>query len=372
MRLALRELHRRPSRFAVATGILALIAVLLMFLGGLLDGLLRSSTGAYRAQRADLIVYSSTARESLVRSRVTPEVRAQVESTAGVAATGGLGSVQLGARPGDEPSTRDLIPTVLLGYELAPTGLPSEPPPAGSVIADSALRADGVEAGDTLLLGPRRSRVEVVGFVDDTRYSGQSSLWGSLDTWRAVVAENRPDQSTGDTVQALVVRTDDGSDPAEVAQAIDASTDDATATLTIDAAIEALPGVSQQRSTFNQIIGVTALVAVVVVALFFALITVERTALYGILKAVGASSATLFTGVVTQAVVVSLIAAGIGVAASLVLDALIPPGAIPFDPTPARLGGSVVLLLVAAIVGCSFSLRRVLRIDPASAIGTAS
>ena len=39
MRLALRELVRRPGRFAVATAILTLIAALLMFLGGLLDGL---------------------------------------------------------------------------------------------------------------------------------------------------------------------------------------------------------------------------------------------------------------------------------------------------------------------------------------------
>ena len=39
MRLALRELRRRPGRFGVATVILTLIAILLMFLGGLLDGL---------------------------------------------------------------------------------------------------------------------------------------------------------------------------------------------------------------------------------------------------------------------------------------------------------------------------------------------
>lgn len=371
MRLALREMRRRPSRFAVATVILTLIALLLMFLGGLIDGLLGSSTGAYRAQRAELIAYSPSARESLVRSRITPEVRAEVESTPGVAAVGGLGSVQLGARPGDEPTTRDLLPTALFGYELAPTGLPTTPPAAGTVVADSALRADGVREGDTLLLGPQRSPVEVVGFVDDTRYSGQSSLWGSLDTWRAVVSENRPDQAVGDTVQALVVQTD-GTGTKAVADAIDAATGQRTVTLTIAAAIEALPGVAQQRATFNQIIGVTVLIALVVVALFFALITVERTALYGILKAVGASGATLFAGVVTQAVVVSLIAASVGVAGALALDALIPPGGIPFDPTPARLASSVGLMLVAAIAGCAFSLRRVLRIDPASAIGTAS
>ena len=52
-------------------------------------------------------------------------------------------------------------------------------------------------------------------------------------------------------------------------------------------AIDAIPGVEQQRATFNQIIGVTVVIAVVVVALFFALLTVERTGLYGVLKAIG-------------------------------------------------------------------------------------
>ena len=40
--------------------------------------------------------------------------------------------------------------------------------------------------------------------------------------------------------------------------------------------------------------------------------------------------------------------------------------------SPGRILLSVLLLLVAAVLGCSFSLRRVLRIDPASAIGTTS
>lgn len=370
MRLALRELRRRPGRFALAGTTLTLLALLLMFLGGLLDGLLASSTGAYRAQQADLITYSASARDSLVRSRITPDVREAVEGADGVADVGGLGSIQLGARPGGEPDSRDLLSTALLGYELAPRGLPEEPPPLGSVVADSALEAEGVEEGDTLLLGPQRSEVEVVGFVDDTRYSGQSSLWGSLETWRSVTAENRPDQASDEAVQALVVRVD--GDTGEVAEAIDAATDGATSSLTLEAAVEALPGVRQQRSTFNQIIGVTVAIALVVVALFFALITVERTALYGILKAVGASSGTLFLGLVTQAVVVTLGAIALGVAASLALDAALPPGSIPFDITPGRLVLSGALMLAAAVAGSAFSLRRVLRIDPASAIGTAS
>jgi putative ABC transport system permease protein len=366
--LALREMRRRPGRFAIATVILTLIAILLMFLGGLLDGLVASSTGAFRSQQADLLVYSSSSRNSLERSRITPEVRQQVESVPGVAQVGGLGSAQLGARiPGK--GARDLVPTVLFGYELAPRGLPSTPPMAGTVYADDSLRAKSVEVGTVMHLGPARSAVTVVGFVSDTRYTGQGTLWGSLDTWRQVLDANRPDARVGPgVVQALVVRSGSGG-TAGLPQRIDRATGGATASLTITQAVDALPGVSQQRSVFNQIIGVTVVIAVVVVALFFALLTVERTALYGVLKAVGASSRTLFAGVVLQAVIVALVASLIGIIASLALNALIPAGTIPFVATPLRLVSSAVILVVAAVVGCAFSLRRVLRVDPAAAIG---
>jgi len=368
MKLALREMRRRPGRFVVAWTILALIAVLLMFLGGLLDGLLGSQTGAYRSQQADLIVYSENARESLPRSQITPEVKAEVERVEGVAEVGSLGSTQLGARPEDDPDSRDLMAVVLFGYEVAPRGVPEDPPGLGKVVADSSLRSDGVSVGDTLLIGPARTPVEVVGMVDATTYSGQASLWASIETWRAVTDENRPDLAGRTTVQALMVRVEAGDDPEKVAAAIDDATGE-TKTLTISAAIEALPGVSQQRSTFSQIIGVTALVAGVVVALFFALITVERTALYGILKAIGASNRTLVGGVVLQALVVSLAAALVGAVAALVFDVLIEPGALPFAATPARLLTSTMLLVIAGVVGSAFSLRRVLRVDPAAAIG---
>ena len=57
------------------------------------------------------------------------------------------------------------------------------------------------------------------------------------------------------------------------------------------AASDAIGGVKQQGPVFNQIIGVTLVIAVVVVALFFALLTVERAGLYGVLKAIGAARA---------------------------------------------------------------------------------
>ena len=56
----------------------------------------------------------------------------------------------------------------------------------------------------------------------------------------------------------------------------------------------------------------------------------------------------------------------------MALDAAIPPGSVPLRISAGRLVTSLAYLVVAAVIGCAFSLRRVLRIDPASAIGSSS
>ena len=368
MKLALRELVRRPGRFVTATVILTLIAILLMFLGGLLDGLVRTSTGAVAAQRADALVFSESSQASFLRSRIEIDTRSTIEAELD-AEVGGLGVVLLGARvPGNGP--RDLANVAVWGYELAPNGVP-EPPGPGQAWADELLRADGVEIGDELLVGPARTPITVAGWVKDTSYNGQAGLWADVDTWREVLQANRPDAALAEGVfQALVVRDGSaesaaGDMPGEVEELLD----DRVIALTVSEAIDEIPGVTEQQTTFNQILGVTVVIALVVIALFFALLTVERTALYGVLKAIGARTGTIFAGLVVQAVVVTFIAAVIAGVAVIVLDLLIPPGSIPLSLSPGRIVTSVVLLLIAAVIGCAFSLRRVLRVDPASALG---
>jgi putative ABC transport system permease protein len=73
-----------------------------------------------------------------------------------------------------------------------------------------------------------------------------------------------------------------------------------------------------------------------------------------------------------QATLVAMIAALVGTAFAVLLDVALPPGALPYQLLPSRVVISSAALVLAAIVGSTFSLRRVLRVDPASAIGRAT
>jgi len=362
MNLALTELRRQPSRFAVATVVLTFLSLLLLLLGGLLDGLYLGSTGAIRAQRADVIVYSQSARDSFLRSRVTADMRDVVDGVDGVTAVGGLGFTLLGATV---PGETDLADVAVAGYELAPSGVP-DPPPAGHAWANDTLQDASVAIGDTLLVGPAATPIVVDGWVEDTNYLQQGALWVALGTWREIQNANRPDAFVADgVVQVLVVRGD-----GDLAAAVDEATG-STSSLTRDQAVNALPGVKAQSSTFNAIIYSTLAVVIAVVGLFFSLLTLERTGLYGVLKAIGASTRRLFVGVVLQAVAVAVLAFAIGGFLAWLVDRAL-PGEVPLQLTVGRYVFTFIALVVAAVLGSAVSLRRVTRIDPASAIGSAA
>lgn len=365
MRLAWRELHRQPGRFVAATAILFLLGSLLLLLSGLVEGLNANNDGLLRSQSADLLVFSRTAQKLIPQSLIPADVVGKIAATSGVTASGGLGLVQLGGRLPDA-GPRDLINVVVVGYDIPITGVPARIDD-GEAWVDSSLRDSGVKKGSVIKVGAARTPLEVIGFVANAGFQTQPTMLVSTASFRKIVAANKPDAVLPDgATQVVVVST---STPTATARAIDRATG-STTTLTRSAAAAAIPDTG--GGVLQQIIGLTVIIAAAVVALFFALLTGERVGLYGVLKAIGARNRSIFAAVITQAVVLSLIAGVIASVVAVIFEAALPAGSIPFVLTPGRVVTSLALLLLASVIGASFSLRRVLRIDPASAIGTST
>lgn len=369
MKMAARELLRRPRSFLVPVGILLLLALLLLYPSAILDGIVLHSTAAVRNAPADLIVYSHDANGVILRSRVEPEMRARVAEVPGVAQAATYDAVLFSgtvAGREDEP----------LGFALQASDRPlagDAVPAAGEAVADGSLRdLAGVREGDEVVVGPFRVPVRIVGFTEGT------NLWfaGGLIVDKATMLEAFGQQASGeggdgaaaDTgSQALLVTLDGGAAAAEVAAAIDEVTGGETETMTRAEAVQAMPGVAEQESTFGYVRMVTLGVALVVVGLFLSFVTLERAPLYAVLKAVGASSRQLFLGMMAQVVLITVVAVLAAAAVTWGLTRL--PLELPTTMRLARLVETMVALGVTAVVGSALSLRRVVRIDPADAIG---
>jgi putative ABC transport system permease protein len=140
---------------------------------------------------------------------------------------------------------------------------------------------------------------------------------------------------------------------------------------TVQEAIDALPAASQQKSTLDAIVYTTFTVAAIVVGLFFALITLEKRSEYAVLKAIGMSNLTLVWALFSQAIVASLAGFVVGFGLSRLAGVLIPSDvpALFLTITAVTLLG---ITLVMGALGAIFSFRRVVKIDPANALGGAA
>ena len=363
MRLALRELRRRPGRFLPVSGALTLLVVLLLVLGGFLDGLTLSQTGSYRAQQGRLFVLGQDADLQLSRSRVGAEVREQVADVAGVADVGGLARTSTTASSSGDDRLQDVG---VYGYGLATDVLPPPPDPGRAIVDRRLAAVSDVAEGDTLLVGPGRVRLQVAGFVDDVS-EGSPTVWVALPTWREIAGTASPTGALpDDVVSALVVGAAGGTTLDDLARSIERAAPVRAAT--VPEVIDALDVVQQQAATFQGIIGVTFAVTLIVVALFFVLLTLERVRLYAVLKAVGARTLDLVVGVTVQAVGVASGALVLGGLVAVAFVGVLPPD-LPVRLVPGRAVVVAVGTLLTAVVGSLFTLRRLVRVDPAQALG---
>jgi putative ABC transport system permease protein len=366
MNLAIAEFRRAKGRFASITGALSLIVFLVLVLGSLGDGLFFGGTGAIRSSTAQAYAFSDDASGSIIRSRLPLAAESELEAVGGVRQATAIGA--LITTTSSVPGGADVV---VMGFvpEPDPAGVPSRvvegrlptPEQPDGVAVDEALAEAGLGIGATLDVGGVRQ--PVVGVVADAQYQGLPTAWVTLDSYAQMRAAVRP-ESAGQPIQASTFGLT-LADGATVEQLV------APAGMAIASNEEtylSIPGVREQRSSLNAIIYASLAVGGLVVALFFALVVLEKRELFAALKALGASSAKLGRGVVLQALGATAAAVVIGAVAARAVGFLLPDD-IPFLFRPETLVVSAVLTVLAGVIGAVLSLRRISRIDPATALG---
>ena len=189
-------------------GALTMLVVLLVVLGGFLDGLELNQTGPYRAHEGRLLVFSQQSDLLIQRSRVDTKQADALAKADGVTKVGALNQI---ASTAEDPDGQ-IVDIVLFGYDLATDVLPA-PPADGAAVIDSALaNRNDVGVGDTLLLGATSEPVKVASIVDDLS-QGSPTVWWSSQRCRAVVGAARRRHHVSNGVRAISGRARCGASP---------------------------------------------------------------------------------------------------------------------------------------------------------------
>jgi len=363
--LGLREIRRRRVQFALIGVVIALISYLVLMVNGLGTGLNDRAGSALRGLDADALAYAANADLSVIRSELSEARVVQIGADLVPATAAPLGYFGINTRT----TSGRIESAALLGVRpdtiaapVAREGRALTADDRRALLADLGfLRAAGVDIGDeiALIARGREETYRIVGAVDEGSFFFQPTVYVLLDSLREL-KYGRIDATT--PLASVVLLQADGI-PASATAAYDV--------VDLDTAFANIEGVAGQQATVNALRFFGYLIGALVIGIFFYVLTLQKIAQTGLLKAIGASSGYVFRQLLLQVMVVSTAGVAIAIPLAVLTERLLArsPDGVPIAFRTSDYLLTAVLLVVMGLVGAAFSLRQITRLDPIIALG---
>lgn len=362
--VGLLEIRRRKVQFALIALIVTLIAYLVLMINGLGVGLNVLAGSALKSFDADGIAYSEQAGLSVIRSEMGQETVDAIAGGPGVEEAAALGYVA--ANYIDDKG--DVASAAFLGYDPGTIAEPAiiagralEPGEAAGLLADKRfLRASGLSVGDTVAVTVRLRTTEftIVGEIDEGAFFFQPAVYVLRESWRDLKYGGLGD--AGPVASIVLVKGDGVLATYEDYEVVSKST-----------AFANIEGVAGQQSTVQALRFFGYLIGALVIAAFFYVLTLQKVAQIGVLKAVGASTWYVFRQVVIQVLALTVIGVAIAVPLAWLtggaLDQL--PESVPIAFTTGTFVSTSIILILTGLLGAMISGRQVAKVDPIIALG---
>ncbi|MGH2409187.1 MAG: ABC transporter permease, partial [Chloroflexota bacterium] len=289
MFLAFRELRYARLRYGMIGAIISMLSLLVFMLSGLANGLANDSAAAIKSMPATHFVFQQGSQLLLQRSLLPASVVQEVRRVPGVHAATPLGQSTITV---ERMAGGDRLAATILAIEprsfLAPPiveGQALRNAPPGGVVVDHSLAKDGVRIGDVLRVQPSGSRMTVVGFTSGRTYSHMPVIYAPLALWQGMQVTT-PGASGGVSapISAVAIQADEDA-AARIPAAAPGMEVGSRA-----AVIQAVPGYAEETGSLTMIQGFLVVIAAFIVAAFFYVLTLQKTAQFGVLKVLGAST----------------------------------------------------------------------------------
>ena len=332
MFLSLRDIAYARGRFALMTGVVGMITLLLVMLSGLTGGLGKQNTSALEALDPSGVVFSSDEPSFTESAITTDDLRAHANSAAL-----GVGQTRMEAN--------DTAAGVGIFGLAEGTAIPGSEEIIGDGIAIAETTAEELElsTGDEVTLAGQAQ--EITAIVPDWYYSHSPVVWTSLETW-------------ADITHA----------PADVRGTVLLTNDDDADAVSLKEAFSGLASYSSEQGSLLTMQGFLYVISALVTVAFLTVWTIQRTRDLSILRALGASGKYLLKDALSQAAVILTVGAGLGGLIGWGLGALA-AGVLPFELSAATVVVPTVGIWLLGLLGALLATRKVAQTDPLIALG---
>lgn len=326
-----------------------MISYLLFLLSGLANGLINMNKEGIDKWQADAIVLNKDANQTVQQSVFNKkDIENKYKRQATLKQTGEI--VSNGHQKGNVlvfgvEKSSFLVPSLIEGHKATKDN---------EVLADETLKNKGFKIGDTLTLSQSDEKLHIVGFTESAKYNASPVIF----TNDATIAKINL-RLTGDKINAVIVRDTNWKDK-KLNQELEA--------VNINDFIENLPGYKPQNLTLNFMISFLFVISATVIGIFLYVMTLQKTSLFGILKAQGFTNGYLANVVISQTLILAFFGTAIGLLLTGVTGAFL-PDAVPVKFDVLTLLVFAIVLMIVSVLGSLFSILTIRKIDPLKAIG---
>ena len=363
MFLAWNEMKYSKTRFALIIGVVILVSFLVYFLTGLAYGLSQDNRTGVDKWEADAVVLTEEANATISMSTMPISQRDEVDADEVAVLGQTAGVVHLEGETDDEDqinvsffgieTDEFIMPEVIEGEEISDDF---------EAVADISLQEEeGIAIGDVLILAGTDTEITIVGFTEQAKFNITPILYTTIQTYQEIRYgdEEVVEMADEEQISALILR-DENVEGIEIK-------DEELEIYSISDFILELPGYTAQLVTFALMIGFLIIIAAVVIGIFMYVLTVQKSSMFGVMKAQGIPTSYIAKSVVIQ----TFLLATFGTVTGLILTILsgfVLPVTVPFQTNLLFFIGIAILLILFAVLGAFFSVRTVVKIDPLEAM----
>jgi len=338
MNMAWKEMKKSKAKFIILGSIIFLVSFLTFIISGLANGLSQDNAALIKDLPQGHFYMNAEAKKTYNLSKIDLSLQDQVLKEHKDAAAF---SIQMGFVNDAEDKQHTVAFVTSTDSPLFEKVAP------GEIVLDRSLEKDGIKVGDVLTNNQFSGEFKVVKFVDQKKYSHAPVAFINMDNYKEIY------RTKG--MQLIFIP---GQDKASITGLDSFSNHEFLNTIS---------SYKAENMSLNMIIWFLIAISGMLFAIFFYMMNVQKIGLYGILKAIGVKTSTLFRMMWSQMFFITIIALALSVALSQGFNMIAPKG-MPFSLTLNATIQLTVLFLVIGFIGATLSGLQIRKVEPLQAI----
>jgi len=339
MNMAWKEMKKSKAKFIILGSIIFLVSFLTFIISGLANGLSQDNAALIKDLPQGHFYMNTDAKQTYNLSKIDPSLQDQIlHENKDAAAL----SIQMGFVNDAEDKQHSVAFVTSTDSPLFEKVGP------GEIVLDRSLEKDGIKVGDVLTNNQFSGEFKVVKFVDQKKYSHAPVAYINMDNYKEIYRTKGmqlmfiPGQDTASSITGLESFSNKDF-------------------------LNTISSYKAENMSLNMIIWFLIAISGMLFAIFFYMMNVQKIGLYGILKAIGVKTSTLFRMMWAQMFFITIIALVISVALSQGFNMIAPKG-MPFQLTMESTLLLSILFLVIGFIGATLSGLQIKKVEPLQAI----